>query len=83
MAYERPTAATGLRYDLATGRWLLAGRDLHCGDGLEVQVGGHWLPCRVEHDDRKGWVLYADSNAVRILPSTSLPARPDPCDGRW
>ena len=73
---------TGLRYDRETDRWCLRGRDLHCGDGLEVRVGGHWLPVRVEYTDRHGWVFLADSDAVRIFPSRLLPARPDPKDHR-
>ena len=83
MAYERPSTATGLHYDRTSDRWMLSRRALHCGDGLEVRVGGHWLPCRLEHDDLKGWVPYADSDTVQILPSMILPARPDPYDGRW
>ena len=74
---------TGLTYDREDDRWALAGRDLHCGDGLQVSVGGRWLPVRMEHEDRAGWVLLADSDTVRILPSTCLPARPDRRDGRW
>ena len=74
---------TGLRYDRETGRWQLASTDLHCGDGLEVRVGGHWVPVRIEHEDRAGWVLLADEDRVRILPCRLLPARPDPRDGRW
>ena len=73
----------GLRYDGEADRWTLAARDLHCGDGLEVRIAGHWLPVRVEHEDRAGWVLLADSDTVRILPSRLLTARPDPRDGRW
>ncbi len=69
---------TGLRYDRELRRWCLDGRDLHCGDGLTVQVGGRWLPVRVELDDRHGWLLYADGDRVRVLPTRSLPVRLDP-----
>ena len=72
----------GLQYDREIRPWCLDGRDLHCGDGLEVRVAGHWLPVRIEYD-RHGWVLLADSDTVRILPSRLLPARPDPRDPRW
>lgn len=65
----------GLQYDREIRRWCLDGRDLHCGDGLVVQVGGRWLPVRVELDDRHGWLLYGDGDRVRILPSTRIPAR--------
>ncbi len=54
-----------------------------CGDGLEVRIGGHWLPVRIEYHDRHHWVLHADGDAVRVLPSRRLPARPDPRDHRW
>lgn len=74
---------TGLTYDRERERWALDNVELHCGDGLQVCVGGHWLPVRVEYQDRIGWLLYADDDAVRILPSRSLPARPDPRDHRW
>lgn len=68
------TDAPGLDYDRAAERWWLRGRALHCGDGLEV---------RIEYHDRHHWVLHADGDAVRVLPSRCLPARPDPRDHRW
>ncbi len=71
------------RLDRETDRWCLDGQDLHCGDGLEVRVGGHWLPVRVEYQDRPGWVLMADDDRCRILPSRLLPARTGRNDGRW
>ena len=77
------TQTAGLTYDRSSDRWLLDGIDLHCGDGLEVLIARHWLPVRVEHEDRHGWVLLAESDTVRILPSRLLPARPDPRDHRW
>ncbi len=36
-----------------------------------VQVGGRWLPVRVELDDRHGWLFYGDGDRVRILPARS------------
>ncbi len=65
----------GLQYDREIQRWCLGGRDLHCGDGLVVQVASCWLPVRVELDNRHGWVLFADGDRVCILPSTRIPAR--------
>lgn len=65
----------GWRYDRETDRWILAGRELHCGDGLEVHVGTCWLPVRIELDQRHGWLLYTDDDTVRILPSRSLTVR--------
>lgn len=35
---------------------------MHCGDSLDVQVDGRWLPVRVEWPDGHGWVLYADDD---------------------
>ena len=64
-----------MRYDHASERWVLEGRALHCGDGLEIKVGDEWLPVRIEHDQRHGWVLYTDGDTARILPSRRLPAR--------
>lgn len=78
-----PRETEALTYDRETDRWTLGDWSLHCGDGLEVKIGGHWLPVRVEHSDRHGWVFHADDDAVRILPSRSLPARPDAHDARW
>ena len=69
---------TGLTYDRDSERWCLDGQDLHCGDGFEVRVAGRWLAVRVEWQDRHGWVLFADGDVVRLLPSRSLPARRDP-----
>ena len=83
MGHERSDGATGLQYDRASHRWMLRGRPLHCGDGLDVRVGGHWLPCRVEFDGRLGWILLTDFDTVRILPSARLSVRPDRADGRW
>jgi len=65
----------GLSYDRAADRWVLDGRDLHCSDGFDVRIAGRWVPVRVEYQDRVGWVLYADHDAVRILPGRSLPVR--------
>lgn len=77
------TDTPGLDYDRDAERWCLRGRALHCGDGLEVRIGGHWLPVRIEYHDTHHWVLHADGDAVRVLPSRCLPARPDPRDHRW
>ena len=38
-------------------------------------MGGRWLPVRVEWQDRHGWVLFADDDAVRLLPSAAVVAR--------
>ena len=72
----------GLHYDRDSDRWCLHGTALHCGDGLQVRVGGHWLQVRIKYHDTHRWVLHADSDTVRILPGRSLPARPDPRDYR-
>ncbi len=76
------TTVAGLAYDRETDRWTLAGRSLHCSDGLEIQVAGRWLSVRLEYDGKHGWILYADTS-TRILPSRHMPARPDPRDHRW
>ncbi len=47
-----------------------------------MQIAGHWVPVRVEYQDRPGWVLLADDDRYRILPSRLFPARPDPRDHR-
>ena len=64
-----------MRYDRQQERWFVERRDLHCGDGIEVRLGGRWLTVRVEWQDRHGWVLFADDDTVRLLPSPAMMAR--------
>ena len=75
-------AASRLRFDHGTDRWLLDSTPLHGGDTLQVCIGGQWLPARVEHEDRAGWVLVLGDGA-RVLPGGRLPVRPDPRDRHW
>ena len=35
-----PDVVADLSYDRASDRWSCGGRDLHCGDGLPVRIGG-------------------------------------------
>ena len=70
-----------LIFDRAVNHRLLDGRTLHSGNGLEVRIGRHRLPVRVEYEDRVGWVLLVGEGA-RILPGLALPARAHPGDGR-
>ena len=64
-----------MRYDRQQQRWFVGRHDLHCGDGIEVRVGGRWVPVRVEWQDRHGWVLFTDDDTVRLLPSSAMVVR--------
>lgn len=50
-------------FDSSSGRYVLQGKELHCGDCFQVRVNGHpgadgpWLDVRIEMSDRK-WYLY-------------------------
>ena len=70
-----PVLQSTMHYDRRQQRWFVGRRDLHCGDGIEVRVGGQWVPVRVEWQDRHGWVLFTDDDTVRLLPSSAMVAR--------
>lgn len=36
-------------------RFELAGREIHCGDVLELEIDGAWVPARIEWSDRLEW----------------------------
>lgn len=56
-----------------TGRWAVSGRDLGCGDVVEVNVGP-WLEGRIEHNGRD-YIFLAGSKAVVMLLRPGLEAR--------
>jgi len=69
------------------GRWEYGGRELTCGDLVEVQLGGQWCRGRIEHSPRHGYffllpsgeaqaagVLHDRDGAVVLL-HDGLPAR--------
>lgn len=66
-----------LRFDQGVTRFCLDDWELHCGDVLQVQVAGMWLPVRIEygHDHPKGWYLVTEDHTV-ILPHGGMKARP-------
>ena len=50
-----------LWYDERDGRWQRGEYGLHCGDGVEVRIGGEWHQTRIEHTHSSthsnGWYL--------------------------
>jgi hypothetical protein len=42
-------------------RWQFHDRELHCGDGFQISIGGQWVETRIEHsssiDHSYGWYL--------------------------
>ena len=55
-------------------RWAFDGDPLHCGDRLQIRVGGRWVEARIEFEDRVGWILVV-ADGARILVSHSLSVR--------
>lgn len=43
-------------------------RDLHCGDGLALQVGGKVLRGRAEYSRRSGWYWTDNETAIDLRP---------------
>ena len=50
LVYDTTTGRYNIRFDLAC---YYGG--LHCGNCLDVRVGGRWIPTRIEYDG--GWYL--------------------------
>lgn len=50
LVYDTNTGRYNIRFDLDC---YYGG--LHCGNCLDVQVGGRWIPTRIEYD--RGWYL--------------------------
>lgn len=42
-----------LRHEGGGPRHYLAGRDIHCGDSIEIQLGGPWVIVRYEASIRR------------------------------
>jgi hypothetical protein len=59
--------ASYLEEDLASGRYVLEGEDLHCGDCFLVKtIEGKWIGTRIEHCS-DGWYLVGIPGATRDL----------------
>jgi len=52
------------RFHLVTDQ---ARQVLHCGDPLELKVGGRWERGWVEFSDRQGWYWTNDKSSARLL----------------
>ena len=62
-----------LRFDPESGRYALAGRDLHCGDCFQVRFGKRWENVRIEFTNQ-GWYLVG-------LPYDDIPL--EGLEARW
>ena len=47
-----------LTFDPDSGRYVLGGRELHCGDCFQVRVNGEWVDTRIELSGGSDWYLY-------------------------
>ena len=47
-----------LNFDPDSSRYVLDGRDLHCGDCFQVRLDQAWVDTRIELSGRDGWYLY-------------------------
>jgi Domain of unknown function (DUF5348) len=57
-----PYAASPLEKS-PTGRWMLNGIDLTSGSTVDVNIDGHWIRIRIEHDSNG---YYAIPISVRL-----------------
>jgi hypothetical protein len=64
-------------YDVVTGRYVLEGRDLHCGDCFEVLVCAEWRHVRIELSGDV-WYLVGMAGCESVSPG-HYPARFSPC----
>jgi hypothetical protein len=47
-------------FDQDSGRWVIAGREVHCGDCFQVRREyGPWLDVRAEMSGADGWYLHS------------------------
>ena len=44
-------------FDSAIGRWILQGKELHCGDCFQIQFGGNWIDVRIEMADSRFYLV--------------------------
>jgi len=74
------TSATNRLYplfDRTSGRWVIDGRDIHCGDCFQVRRDdGPWHDVRAEHSNYCGWYLIG-------LPPKSDTGNFDLYEARW
>jgi len=56
-------ASFTLHFDGDSGRYVLAGRDLHCGDCFQILRDGRWIDVRIEHDSN-GWYLVGNEGGM-------------------
>ena len=53
-----------LRLCQYSGRMVLDGWELHCGDVFQVKIDGQWRDTRIEHSD--DWYLTGVSSEVEL-----------------
>lgn len=56
-----------------TGRWLACDPDfddvpMFCGDPFDINIAGHWVPCRLEMDI--DWYILIEDERFRLHPKT-------------
>lgn len=49
--------AQGYLWMQENGRYAVDGDELTAGRGIEVEIGGKWLPMRIEHDGEEYYLL--------------------------
>ena len=44
-------------FDGSSGRYVLQGKELHCGDTFQILIAGAWHDVRIEYSSNR-WCLY-------------------------
>lgn len=52
-----------LWFRVDSGRYVLEGQELHCGDCFQVRIDGKWLDVRIELAGKDHWYLVGHGSA--------------------